>query len=343
MKELERNKYICEYDAQKMLQITNGPNYRECRAFIINSNCVARYRNLSKEGNKKEDEQVINAIEEDKLYFSTALGYNDPYDTLMFIDKKSFYSRVSDCLEKDMDSYLIDLQKRNLILGLEGQAFVSELNPHRDDNKTTFFKHIDMEIEKIKADVHNNIKGICFSKCFTSILMWAHYANCHQGIALLYDKMELESAPCFDIDNKQLEDRFDLENVNYKDKRVDATRYINDYIIYNRVLVPEKMYRVKYSERPSRAVLKDIILTKDISWSYEEEMRLIPRHISFEKEAAAHFLLIKPKGIILGYKINPELREKIRQIALEKDIVLYETWINDQKPEYKMVFQEVMQ
>ena len=66
------------------MAIPDGPERRKARAAVHKNNCVVKYR--------ADDERAIQAVRDGKLFFSSALGYNDPYDTLMYID----YVQLSD-------------------------------------------------------------------------------------------------------------------------------------------------------------------------------------------------------------------------------------------------------
>ena len=52
---------------------------RRFQAAIITNNCLAKFRGWD-DNDKKES--VIESIRNGRLYFSTALGYNDPYELL---------------------------------------------------------------------------------------------------------------------------------------------------------------------------------------------------------------------------------------------------------------------
>lgn len=329
MKKFEE-KYIEEDSVKELLNLAkNDSDKRKVKVFILKNNCLARYRDLS--------DNTFSALEQDRLYFSTALGYNDPYDTLMYVNRKKLFAYIVSCLNSGMDEYAQKLKDANPFWGDFASFLRSDKNPKKDEFEKNFFENISHKIDDVKKKLHDNIKGICFSGDFLSTLMWSHYAKNHTGMALLYDRKELVNSECYDKDNNKLKQRFTLEKIRYSDKRVDATGYINDYLLKqseNNVLIQ------MHIPEPSRMVLKDIILTKDKAWSYENEVRLIPRKLDFETESDIVYLSIKPKGIILGAKMKENEKKRVKRIADSKGIQLYEAWLNEEQRDFNIVFKE---
>lgn len=323
--------YFEEEIIKRALQNCKNPEEkRKIRAAAIKNNCLTRYRRF--------DENVIDALKQDRLYFSTALGYNDPYDTLMYVDYDKLFAYIRQCWEREMPNFIKSLNPQNAYLANISQFLLSDKNPRKNDMERNFFRELQSEIETLKNKLHENVKGICFSTDMLSSLMWAHYADNHQGIALLYDRKELLNAPCYDNNDVELNYKFELGNINYSQKRIDATKYINDYIL-KKISNIQSILSYTVSE-PSRKTLKDIILTKDISWSYEKEVRLFPRKLEFEKKNDISYLSIRPKAIIMGAKITEGNISRIKDIAKQKNIILYEAWLNERQQNYEIVFQE---
>ena len=59
-------------------------------------NLLFRYRN--------GDENSINAFEDNKLYFSIPDYFNDPFDSVAYINQKNLKSRI----EKDLDEHMLE-------------------------------------------------------------------------------------------------------------------------------------------------------------------------------------------------------------------------------------------
>ena len=244
---------------------TNKAEYRQYRAAIIRNNCLTKFRGWDKgQIGEKSRERVLDSIINEKIFFSTALGYNDPYDTLLYVNKRSLLKFVGESLDREMSTYIAELKKKNFSMGCFAQMFWTP------ENREKFLQSIDDEIAAIKIAIHDNIKGICLSQNTLSSLMWAHYAKDHTGVALLYDSHELSSAKCYSETGQVLNEKFELHPINYCEKRPDATKFIHDYLLYK---ASEKTFPVTFSgdilEYPDYDTIREIILTKDSDFTDE--------------------------------------------------------------------------
>ena len=280
---------------------------------------------------------MLDSIINEKIFFSTALGYNDPYDTLLYVNKRSLLKFVGESLDREMSTYIAELKKKNFSMGCFAQMFWTP------ENREKFLQSIDDEIAAIKIAIHDNIKGICLSQNTLSSLMWAHYAKDHTGVALLYDSHELSSAKCYSETGQVLNEKFELHPINYCEKRPDATKFIHDYLLYK---ASEKTFPVTFSgdilEYPDYDTIREIILTKDTVWSYEKEIRLIPQILNYWRRSNVAYLKIKPKAIILGAKMISSDKDIFVEAAVKAgDIAIYEAVLNDSQPSYEIGFQEI--
>lgn len=330
--------YITQATYENLINGATAEEQRFIRAWYIKTNCVARFRSLD----EKQRDKTLNALKLNRLYFSTALGYNDPYDTLMYVNYDLLFRNIYLALQYGMDSYITEIKKKDYINGCFIEALWSSLNSQKEEKIELFFTFVKDTIEEIKHKMRANIKGICFSQNCLSTLMWAHYANDHKGIALLYDRQELPQAKCYDKNGTELQTSLTLESLNYGAERFDATKFIEEYIL--KLLAEGKKDRngriMKFHDVPNYKDLKGIILTKDESWHYEKEVRLIPRRIDFEHTSDLVYVSIKPKAIIMGAKILDTDKEAVIDLSKKLGCTLYEAWIDDSQREYKIVFQE---
>ena len=103
---------------------------------------------------------------------------------------------------------------------------------------------------KVKNRFAENARLLCFSRDYSSNLLWAHYANKHTGVALEID-----------VPGKS------IEEVNYVSKRIELPIF-------------EKLEQFMQTKNPAIGKeLSDLLKTKSKEWEYEKEYRVI-----FEKE-----------------------------------------------------------
>lgn len=130
----------------------------------------------------------------------------------------------------------------------------------------------------------------CFSTKSLNSLMWAHYANKHSGVCLIYNKTVL----------------------------LDSLRTIEPYC---------QCLTVQYSERPTITLVEKnkeisyysdipIVATKDSNWRYEKEIRFVleerqERSFLGRPISVLHSAL---EGVIFGYQTSEEDKDAISLI-----------------------------
>lgn len=333
-----------EYEvAEKaLLEIPDGPDRRKARAAIHKKNCVVKYR--------AADKRSIEALRQGKLFFSSALGYNDPYDTLMYINYHGLNDSIGGNLWHFLPTYGEQQPDKTAFNYLYSELYNGLPKEKKAQSIYNFLSHIREDAKAAIKELHDNVPGICFAKDCLSPLMWAHYADKHRGFALLYDRKELETAACFLESGEQVLARRKLYDVEYRNERPDGTEFVEQYLLHQHLKETNTRYRFLHGSNPvdspvqhsySQTKLKEIILTKSEEWSYEHETRLLFRPVTIEKEWKKRYLDIKPRAIILGAKMNDEQKKDFTDIAGTLGSTLYEAWLDEQTRDYNVVFQEV--
>lgn len=286
-----------------------------------------RYRKLEGE----QAEKNIDALKANRLYFSRPQYFNDPYDNLMYINSEQMLQTMHTNWDKGMDSYLKDLKKRNPLMGLFGEAMWN--SDQREEYTRNYDAAVKKAIKEIRKKTKSNMKIICFSKDCKSMLMWAHYADDYKGFVLVYNKTDINNAKKFDKKEKILQDRTMLASVEYKNKRIDMTEYIHQYIL--KYIYPGELDVRGISDLPQN-VLREFVLRKSLEWKYEREFRLIPEYIDLNNESPWHYIECKPKAIILGSRCQEVYKQKITEIAKKKSVSVFQIIIKDSNSKYEL-------
>ena len=327
----------------KIRKIQNGEKRKQARFGFLCNNCVVKY--------KKANDDTIKALEERQLYVSTALGYNDPYDSLMYINIPILKASIASQIDYYMPSYLDDMPDKTAPLYRIANALYNQDEVLKQQRMDLFLSDVKRDAELAIKHIHDNVPGICFSKDPLSTLMWAHYAEDHTGFALLYDIQELESATCISETGEVLRYHNKLYDVEYSNLRPDGTGFVENYILFSRIKENSSIPRSFYGTNPitypnhykySQSELQRIILTQSEAWSYEKEARLLFRPITPDFEFKRFNLRISPRGIILGAKMDSLMKQRITEIAKKLGCTLYEAWINNAARDYNVVIQEVV-
>ncbi len=289
---------------------------------------ICRYREVN--------DNNLNALQDERLYFSTPSNFNDPYDNLIYANTFQIVNEIIGNIVNGMDSYL---EKQRILDKWETQYMRFLWGEERRD--TTLLKHSELIvscIDEIRTAIKNNTKIICFSKKYDSMLMWSHYANNHKGFCLVYAKKNIEEATCFDRFNEVTSVRTKLLPVEYVDKQVDMTKEILQFIRYNKL---ENMGDIPYvNAEISASKLRRVLTEKSNDWSYEEEWRLIPRIPSIEKESPLCYVKCKPKALILGSQCVLDDRTKITAICEKIGVPVYGIFLSESSPDFKLFVNE---
>ncbi|MEI8134147.1 MAG: DUF2971 domain-containing protein [bacterium] len=151
--------------------------------------------------------------------------------------------------------------------------------------------HLDLLIEKWKknpAEIRDillysarDAMGVCcFSRTATNLLMWAHYADSHRGVCLVF--------------------------------RLGQVAYSNDPLVTIEPVRYEEEYpRINIAHAGIESTLDTMLLTKSKVWAYEQEWRAFYPGASTLHPLKTYHLW----GVIMGLGISNEQKENLIEIA----------------------------
>ena len=270
---------------------------------IVYPNKLYRYRSIGI--------PTLNALVENKLYFSTSNYYDDPFDTFIRINIKKIQD-IAQCVKnRDIPSRFMNLfdliPKQNLFE--ENFNFIV-------NNVINFAKETRNEIRKWHW-------SLCFTEKYSNETLWLKYANNHRGFVLEYDIDSLKKAifnaeiqvPCM-LSNSV---NFSLYPVYYsKDETgYDSTDYAGFvtccYLI-------EKMgnidlMKVLLSQMNFMWEMERVLLIKKWIHHYDEEWRMILNSQYRIESTAKPCLVCKPSKVILGLKMSDSDKKAVLMTA----------------------------
>ena len=222
-----------------------------------------RYRSLEGDG----AEYLERTIRLGEVYFPKPTQFNDPFDCRpvhsMQAPKQSlkdFYSGVYARQAKGMNRS-------------DRRAEIRDIgrNPTRDP---TLRKNLEGFRRMYHSSVTDKIGILCLSEVPDDILMWAHYANSHAGVCLV-----------FNTDSPYLSN---AQPVIYTKKRPKINPVFDTH----------------------EDMLDRALLTKSDHWAYEREWRAFSYKDGF---GVRHIPLVSLNGVILGAQISSSNKKKIKQ------------------------------
>jgi hypothetical protein len=129
------------------------------------------------------------------------------------------------------------------------------------------------KIEEIRLE-KRKLRICCLSKCYTNVLMWAHYADSHKGI-------------CLEVE-------------------VDSPK-----IIHRDVLYTSQLEQPTGNTDFEKCI--DIMSHKFKPWQYEQEARFFKELPPSSKDSDQLFLNVKIKRIYLGYKLSASEEDEYKR------------------------------
>lgn len=294
---------------------------------LYDDELLFRYRSVN--------ENNLNALNLDTLYFSAPAYFNDPFDTWIYANYLEILSNVYYAQEANMQSFI---EKNKSRMTKEQYGVISAMwnTPSGKEHlQEDVFKRVANASENLSKVLLQNTKIICLSEKFDSMLMWSHYANYHKGFCIAYKKSAIVEAEVFASDNSQLKKKALLLPVDYVDSQIDLTEEVSEHV--RAYKMPNVMGEYPPFTNLSQEKLRTVITQKALDWNYEKEWRVIPRHISLEHESKLHHMVAKPEAIILGSKCSDHDKESLIQIAKKKNIPVFRMVQNFIEPTFGLI------
>ncbi|MCO4292502.1 DUF2971 domain-containing protein [Solitalea sp. MAHUQ-68] len=222
------------------------------------------------------NEKFYNSLIYNSLWFADPHTYNDPFDCSLNYDFENTQEEIVEFAKS-----ILKRERRDM----DSKEFEEKINQIHTDHE-----YCREMIDFAQSELIKGVGCCCLSEIDDSLLMWAHYANSHQGACLT-----------FDIEK-------DMECFN----RPFAIEYYKKYPKVN--FIKDRYFNgVRYS-----------LATKSSEWEYEKEVRIIKdisthrpplrERIAFNKEALVE--------IKFGLRASHKEIEKTKKVL--KDIGGYE-------------------
>ncbi len=276
-----------ESDRQKLNSVIKYPTF------------IYRYRPITVNN--------IDALQNNKLYFSRSNYYDDPFDTYLQIDYKSIYQQLLST-ENSKEAAVGIFKQICVQKGVDGKIIESKIKEINQTSIEQFFNVlVSFLTSEIQPLIRNTSMSVCFSESGLNETMWLKYADQYKGFCLAYSLQDDEKLLCGKQDKCQNcgINKFGtpLYPMYYSETRYDATKYA-----YN--LAHEYFLRHVYPDMSAEKVLSQldpcvwekekVTLIKSKCHEYDAEWRMVLPCLM--KEPVMREWI--PYGIILGLKIS---------------------------------------
>ena len=264
---------------------------------------LCRFRSVS--------ESSLQQLNDNKLFFSSADYYDDPFDTYFYIDVDQMipvYEEMRKALFVGNEGFMQAIHQVAKLVGKDSNEFVETLFKESVD-----FSHLKGQLMMVRNSIQKRLFSICFCEDEYNETLWLKYANNYQGFVLVYDFNDSDTFLCGKTAECQncstAYNRPGIYPMYYADERYDATRCALGMLLYDKV--------VGYN--PTNTSLLPNIIQQSIMWELErvslikkkchendQEWRMIRPTVSEQRS----FYKMKPSKVIIGLR-TPEYESRL--------------------------------
>lgn len=279
----------------------------------------------------------LDALRSNKLFFSKASRYDDPFDTFLHIDvekiRQEFVSNFSSpealaALANGMKETFqnqpgIPQQFIQLVTNIEGLKLL-----FANGITNQFLSYL----LTLRSKIQDEILSICFSENGFNETLWLKYADMHKGFCLVYDMNDSNSLHCGKLDKCTNCGVYKygtrIYPVYYSDTPHDATNFAKflmgqDMVQQFGVSLPTFMQE-ELKPLPWEAERNSLV--KKECHKYDEEWRMIA-HCKMTLPAMIEWV---PVGVILGLRTSQVDTNLIISMAREAGIKqIYKSFIDE--------------
>ena len=277
----------------------------------------------------------LEALRTNKLYFSTANYYDDPFDTFLKINIASIYQMFSKAFQTAESTATVTNAARSLLEGMLPKEQVALLTPENVERWLSdglINKFFDFTLA-LRNEIKKEIWSVCFSENGFNEVLWLKYADQHRGFVQIYDLANEDNYLC----GKQEKCKecgiknfgTPLYPIYYSDTPYDATSF-------SRLIILQKVSELFKTALPKQLYTslgnglwehERITLIKKKCHEYDEEWRMITA-CSMAPPVMMEWI---PSGIILGLKMCKAEENLVISMAKEAGIQkIYRSFIDSE-------------
>lgn len=258
----------------------------------------------------------LDNLQNNKLFFSSADKYDDPFDSFMYINTQQVEDELTTISKsggppkelKDLFSSIFSISSEQIDLAISSLDFEKVKNKIfsllRDTQKT----------------VQSDMQSICFSEDGMNEQLWLKYADNHSGFVLEYNLADSSTFLCGKNEEckKCLAGRlyYPTYPVYYSSEKYNATAFARNTIIVQAITslfsAPIQSQLLQMVS-PSLWERERITLCKKKCHEHDEEWRMIYPGFKTDKRP---FICWRPSSVTLGMKMEQRSRNLV--ITLSK-------------------------
>ena len=276
-------------------------------------------------------EHSLQQLNENKMFFSSANFYDDPFDTYFYTNVKQFmpfYEMMRKALDDGNVDTINTLRQLATTVGLNPDVFVSGLF-----NGSLDFPILQGKMTDVRSFIQKGLYSICFCEDPYNETLWLKYAANYSGFVQIYDMEDQNTFLCGkeDVCKNCISEKIrpNIYPVYYSDKRYDATKYAFGVLVLDgirRQSNPALAALDKYIYSALMWEPERISLIKKKCHEYDQEWRMLHPIMSDQRPC----IKMKPCKVIIGLRTTDEDSKQIIIAAKNAGIKdIHKLFIND--------------
>jgi len=281
---------------------------------------------------RKADTNSLEAMRTNRLFFSSAEYYDDPFDSFCSINWNTVENGILNALLNPQN-----LNQLALLLNIPETRLSQFFNFRSIEDWTTLGTNI---IDTTRKEIQKRHRSICFTEKELNEVLWLKYADNHYGFALMYNiTPEMVTRP----QNAEMpfsHPNYSLYPIYYSNQTYDATDYARFVAIDSALKNYHPDFRkMIYSILPSQCwQYERVCLIKHKCHEYDKEWRILHNDLDGN---GSKFITFKPSGVIIGLRTEKPTRDLIIALAREAGIPkIYECFIDNNNKLNKRIVKE---
>lgn len=304
-----------EQDVQKLRQTIKLPKY------------LFRYRPVSMNS--------LEALRTNKLYFSSANYYDDPFDTFLHIDLETIKKEYLSAFQTPENTKIVFDAAKSILSSVFSEEKLSQLTVA--DLGDIYSQRILDSFLSSALDLRDEVKkdtwSVCFSENGFNEVLWLKYADQHKGFVQIYD---LENNDNFLCGKQEKCSNCGIRNygtplypVYYSDTPYDATNFAKIVMLHKLeeqtgAPIARSLYDLMGNGIWER---EKTTLIKKRCHEYDEEWRMITG-CTMKPPIMMEWI---PSGIILGLRMGQAEENLVISMAKEAGVKnIYQSYIDSQ-------------
>ena len=277
----------------------------------------------------------LEALRTNRLYFSSANYYDDPFDTFLHINIDAIKSEYISAFKTRESTERVVEGVKNIFAKIATEEQLAQITV---DNvlqalKNGLIENFLNSALAMRDEIKKDTWSVCFSENGFNEALWLKYADQHKGFALIYDLENSENLLCGKQEKCQdcgiMKYGTPLYPMYYSDTPYDATNFAK-LVMLRKVgeltgtEIPPELYQSMANGTWEK---ERITLIKKECHKYDEEWRMITGCI-MKPPIVREWI---PSGIILGLRMEKDAENLVTSMAREAGIEnIYKSFIDSQ-------------